>query len=114
MSLDKGVSRREAFRQECAANAAGLPMVLADISIERLRQDRLWGEQNHSPWAWYPILGEEFGEVGKELADALGGLPHSSGIPRSGALDIAKYRTELIHTAAVAAAAVEALDRGCV
>lgn len=78
----------------------GLPEVLADLSIERLRQDRLWGEQNHEPATWLAILGEEFGEVAKEVAES-----------RINPLGDMAYRTELIHVAAVAVAAIEALDR---
>ena len=84
---------------------------LVDVANERVRQVRLWGEQYHDPWAWYSILGEEVGEVGRELSDALGGLPHGdSKYPRRGSLNVAKYRMELVHVAAVAVAAIETLD----
>lgn len=32
---------------------------------ERKRQDKKWGEQNHSPLLWLSIIGEEFGEMCK-------------------------------------------------
>ena len=37
------------------------------MSFERLVQDRNHGEQNHDPLLWLSILGEEFGEVSKEI-----------------------------------------------
>ncbi|WP_375270004.1 hypothetical protein [Enterococcus sp. DIV0212c] len=33
---------------------------------ERKRQDKKWGEQNHSLLLWLSIIGEEFGEMCKE------------------------------------------------
>lgn len=74
--------------------------VYDEIRAERARQVTLWGVQNHSPHQWLAILTEEVGEVSKEVADA-----------RVGEFDMANYRVELIQTAAVAVAAVEALDR---
>lgn len=76
---------------------------LSSVLNERARQIDLWGAQNHGPWAWLPILTEEVGEVAKELADA-----------RLSDFRRAEYRKELVHVAAVAVAAIEALDRGCV
>ncbi len=70
--------------------------VLANVVIERKRQDQLWGEQNHHPYKWLAILGEEVGEANKAVLEG----------------SMIKYRNELIHAAAVAVAAVEALDRG--
>lgn len=74
---------------------------LTEIELERARQDNLWGEQNHSPLVWLSILTEEFGEVGKALNEWINGDPESA----------KRYRNELIQVAAVAAAAVESLDR---
>ena len=80
--------------------------VLVEVELERARQDNLWGEQNHAPLVWLPILLEEVGEVGKALNDWV----HSP--PEEVADAIANYRDELIHVAAVAVAAVESFDRG--
>jgi hypothetical protein len=74
--------------------------VLDEVFNERYRQVALWGEQDHEPSMWYAILGEEFGEVGKEIAEG-----------RLDPFDGDRYRTELIQVAAVAVAAVEAYDR---
>lgn len=74
--------------------------VLFDVEAERLRQDQKWGEQNHAPMEWLSILGEEVGEVCQAANEA-----HWHQAP------LAHYREELIQVAAVAVAAVEALDR---
>lgn len=34
-------------------------------------QDRKWGQQTHSDLRWLAILAEEFGEVSKEICNAL-------------------------------------------
>jgi len=36
---------------------------LDQISQERSRQDKKWGEHNHHPLMWFSIIGEEFGEM---------------------------------------------------
>lgn len=67
-----------------------------EICDERIAQDAKWGEQrDHSFPFWYTILAEEFGEVGRAI------LEH----------DAIGFRNELIQTAAVAVAMVEAFDR---
>lgn len=118
MSLDKGVRRRERFRQAQAdrpltsrlwaaispglpQGLSGLPRVLAEVTRERTRQIQLWGAQSHEPAMWLAILTEEVGEVAKEVAEG-----------RVKPFSDEKCRTELIHVAAVAAAAIEYLDRG--
>lgn len=74
--------------------------ILNEIKAERQRQDAKWGEQNHHPFVWLAILGEEVGEVNKAA------LEHSF----SGkSLD--EYREELIQVASVAVAMVECLDK---
>jgi len=72
------------------------PQPYADIYQERRRQDQKWGAQAHIPAVWLAILGEEVGEVCKALLED----------------KRADYRTELVHVAAVATAAIEAFDRG--
>lgn len=78
-----------------------LEQVLTDIHIERSRQDHKWGVQNHGVAAWLLILAEEFGEAAKEANE----LHFRVGDPTS-------YRHELVQTAAVCVAAIQALDRG--
>lgn len=79
--------------------------VLTEVELERARQDQMWGEQNHSPLVWLPILLEEVGEV----AEALNEWTHGTLSQKREA--VKQYRTELIEVAAVAVAAVESLDR---
>lgn len=75
---------------EAAGSAA-----VRDALKERARQDQKWGEQNHHPYKWLAILGEEFGESSKAvLEDA----------PE-------EYREEMVQVAAVALAAIESFDR---
>ncbi len=74
--------------------------VIQEVVCERWSQHRKWGRQDHGPLEWVGILGEEFGEVSKAAIEH-----HFNGKP------IAEYRAELIQVAAVAVAAVEALDR---
>ena len=76
-------------------NEGVIECVLSEVHGERRRQDRKWGEQNHTPEGWIPILGEEFGEVCRAVYEK----------------DAASYREELLHVAAVAVAMVECHDR---
>jgi len=69
--------------------------IFQNIALERRRQDAKWGEQNHDAFLWLAILGEEFGEAAKAAVEGR----------------IADLRTELIHVAAVAVAAIESLNR---
>lgn len=75
--------------------------VLREVIEERIRQDEKWGEQNHTPIEWIPILGEEVGEVNKACLETY----FQDGD------DYSDYREELIQVAAVAVAMVECLDR---
>lgn len=81
--------------------SANITAVLRDVEAERRRQDEKWGSQAHMPGLWLAILGEEFGEVATEVAE---GGAHG--------LDRDAYRAELVQVAAVAVAAIEALDYG--
>lgn len=74
--------------------------VLHEVLAERIRQDAKWGQQNHDMADYYTILGEEFGEVGKAICEHRLQNKHAAPI-----------REELIQTAAVAVAMVEAFDR---
>lgn len=77
-----------------------ISVVLASIVKERLRQDAKWGEQNHHPFTWTAIAGEEFGEVCQAALKAT-----------YGGATWADYRKELVQAAAVLVAMVECLDR---
>jgi len=74
---------------------------LVDVEVERMRQDAIWGIQNHCPADWLMILGEEVGEANKAAVEH-----------KFRKVSLADYRKELIQVAAVAIAAVECLDRG--
>jgi NTP pyrophosphatase (non-canonical NTP hydrolase) len=74
--------------------------ILAEVYNERERQDAKWGEQNHHPFLYLAVLGEEVGEANQAALQAT-----------FGGKTWADYRQELIETAAVAVAMVECLDR---
>lgn len=75
---------------------------LEAILVERIKQDDHWGEQNHNPYIYLSILIEEVGE----LAQAI--LQTQFGGDKGGLHNI---RKEAVHTAAVALALLECLDR---
>jgi NTP pyrophosphatase (non-canonical NTP hydrolase) len=83
--------------------------VLAEVAQERGRQDGLWGEQNHDPFTWLAILGEEVGEVNRAALEAV--FWERYGKPNRPLQLAGHYREELIQVAAVAVAMVECLDR---
>ena len=60
----------------------------AEVSVERKRQRKKWGEQTHSPEKWLTILLEEVGEVANALLED----------------DMEGFHKELIEVAAVAVA----------
>ena len=78
---------------------------LADVLVERMRQDQKWGEQNWDPQTYLSILTEEVGEAAKEANDA-----RWKADPLKTHLD--RFRAEMVQVAAVALAMVECLDRG--
>lgn len=75
--------------------------IVNDVLRERIRQDDKWGIQDHEDGIWLAILGEEFGEVAKEVFEE----DHLLRSRRS------ELREELVQVAAVAIAWIEALDR---
>lgn len=75
--------------------------VMHDVLTERGKQESKWGEQNHDPFAYLTILGEEYGEACQAALHA-----HFDDE------DIHDLREELVQVAAVAVAFVECLDRG--
>lgn len=77
--------------------------VFNEIWFERGRQNDKWGEQNHHPFIWLAILGEEVGEANKACVEAeFGGYTKEQWL---------ELREELIQIAAVAEAFIESLDR---
>lgn len=74
--------------------------ILKEIKQERNRQNEKWGEQNHHPFYFLAILGEEVGEANKAAVEA-----HGQGA------DWIEYRKELIQVAAVAIQMIESFDR---
>ena len=75
--------------------------VMGDVLHERGQQDSKWGEQNHSPFTYLTILGEEYGEACQAALHLEFGGPEAD-----------KLREELVQVAAVAVAFIECLDRG--
>ncbi len=73
---------------------------LISVQEERRRQDAKWGEQNHTVMEWLSVLGEEVGEACQ-----------AANHYRWACKGIAPVRTELVHVAAVALAAIECIDR---
>lgn len=79
---------------------------VTDVIAERIRQDKKWGEQNHDPYLYLTILGEEFGETCKAALEA-----RFRKDPVEKANWSQELRKEAVQTAAVALAIVECLDR---
>jgi hypothetical protein len=73
---------------------------LSSVLRERQRQDSKWGEQNHDPFTYITVLGEGYGELCQAALHCRFGGPAG-----------AELREEAVHTAAVALALVECLDR---
>ena len=80
--------------------------ITTEVVAERKRQDDKWGEQNHSPYKWMAILGEEFGETCREAFE-LERVNDSYRFKET----LSRLRKEAIETAAVAVAFVECIDR---
>ena len=85
---------------------SGNEFVTDEIIAERDRQDVKWGIQHHVPVMWISILMEELGEAAKEANEAAFAM-HSAARNEYRQ----NYRRELIQVAAVAAAAIECLDK---
>lgn len=86
-----------------------------DVLDERERQDAKFGDQTAMPIPeWMLVLAEEFGEAAKDALDTYNALrgPEADRVGDSPAVRTAKnFRTELIQTAAVAVAMIEAGDK---
>ncbi len=74
--------------------------IFSEVRVERKNQDKKWGQQNHDPFTWLSILGEEYGESQKAVLEN-----------RYGDMDISEYREELVQVAAVTIAMIECFDR---
>lgn len=98
--LAKSLPASEELEAHYADNTA-FRRVMFDVLIERQNQDKKWGVQNHGPFIWLGILGEEFGEVCEAA------LEHKFG----GYRNVDKLRAEAIQVAAVAVALVQCIDR---
>lgn len=73
---------------------------LSDVLHERVRQEEKWGQQDHDPFTYLTVLGEEFGELCQAALHTRYGGHAASGL-----------RDEAVQVAAVALAIVECLDR---
>jgi len=82
--------------------------VIAGVLAERARQDRKWGRQDHPPVYWIGILTEELGEAAREAIEI---EPMAERGERSPDESLVRLRQELVQLAAVAVAAIEAIDR---
>ena len=82
--------------------------VLTEVGKERIRQEEKWGEQNHDPFTYLAILGEEVGESNQAALEAKFSNKTEATWDYKQLLN---YREELIQVAAVAVAMVECLDR---
>jgi hypothetical protein len=76
---------------------------LEDVIQERVRQEKKWGPQNHDPFLYLTILGEEYGETCQAALEARFSEHNKKALE--------ELREEAVQTAAVALAIVECLDR---
>lgn len=83
--------------------------VLAALLERREAQNRKWGDQSHHPLVWSAILGEEVGEVSKELVE--NGSRDVATMEDLGRDCLRRLRDELLDVAAVATAEIEQIDR---
>lgn len=84
-------------------NRNDISPALRSVLAERRGQDKKWGEQNHDPYIYLAILLEEVGEFAQSLLQTQFGGEHGGWV---------NVRKEAVHTAAVALAVIECLDRG--
>lgn len=75
---------------------------IRDVWLERLRQNKLWGEQHHEMGDWLKILIEEVGEVAQAMQ--IGTVCYKES-------DADDLYTELIQVAAVAVAIAEQVKK---
>ena len=85
-------------------DAVNMAAVLNEVAVERFRQEKKWGRQDHAMPNYLMILGEEVGEANKECLEEY----FNRSITKK---TYKNLREELIQVAAVAVAMVECLDR---
>jgi hypothetical protein len=83
-----------------SSNGSSRPSALQTILLERGRQVRKFGRQEHSLSGWLVILGEEYGEACKEVVEI-----------DSGRGDLDRLYDELAHVGAMALQVMEAIER---
>ena len=91
----------EAAEKAYELRGNGVP--LAHVLLERARQERKWGTQNHQPVWYLAILMEEVGELAQSIIETNFGHGENQGAE--------KIYNEATQVAAVALAMVECLDR---
>lgn len=86
-----------------------------EIRAERARQEMKFGPQNHDPFKYLAILGEEVGEANQAAIEAYDWKSKNWKIPYDGdgkaSQELHHLREELIQVAAVAKAMIECLER---
>ncbi len=80
---------------------------IADVTKERIRQDRKFGPQRHHPAEWMVILGEEYGAACKEACQTI-----DAPLVKAKGLDEERLYRELTEVAAVAVAIMEQIREG--
>lgn len=83
--------------------------IASELYEERQKQDAKFGVQNHEPIIYMSILTEEVGEAAKEANEI-----HFHGLDNYHPDLVeskARYRKELVQTAAVTIAMIESFDR---
>lgn len=83
---------------------------LSDVLKEKKRQVELWDVQNHTPFEYLAILGEEVGEANQAAVDSYDFYNRKFDREklRSGK---DSFRTEMVQVAAVALSIIECVDR---
>jgi len=80
--------------------------IFQEVANERVRQDEKWGADRNMPLLeWWAILSEEYGEVAHEVTDY-----HFETHKATRGVYLNLMRAELIQTAAVCVAMIEAID----
>ena len=77
--------------------------IFKEIEKHRHEQDAKHGKNNHHPFVWLAILGEEVGEANKAALETEFGYPDNNGT-------FDEYREELIQVASVAVAMIQNID----
>lgn len=80
--------------------------ILGEIVLERQRQNKKFGVQDHTPYKWLSIIGEEYGESCEAALE----LDHTKSVTEF--LSKAELlRDELLQVAASAVAAIENIEQ---